>query len=78
MQGKQGTQRHNVYSQSSCPWSVSDPLYNFASTESTNLSAEYGVSTQQISDIRKECRRLLQDTRLEVFTRDTEDVQNHL
>ena len=48
----------NIYSQSSCPWSVSDLFFwskirNFVIREKrrgTNLSADYGISKQQISD----------------------------
>ena len=41
-----------------------------------NLSAEYGISTQQISGIHNECRRPLHDTRIEVFPMDNEDVDH--
>ena len=40
------------------------------------MSAEYGVSTQQISNIPYECRRPLHGTRVEVFTTDSQDSKD--
>ena len=63
MQNKQASVT-NVCSRSSCPWSAIDPFFLIKDKQSiivrlekgkkgTNLSEEYGVSKQQISDIHK-------------------------
>ena len=82
MQDEQATQRHKclfmIIISLKHKRSVLSAILRLQKGEKgTNLSTEYGMKTQQISDICCECRRLLHNTRLEVFATDNEDV-NHI